>query len=155
MDQIIMIWFWYGNSVFKFYTFYLQSGIFTLQVFDYYVLQIDNLTFQTVNALWTMDCSNLSNESRLISVVLFCFWFYDRGTKYKIQISIIINQLNHDSLSRSSVGYNNHQIIFNINEFIDWNLTLWINKFKKMNNQYLILITNIRLNVTLDHMGEL
>ena len=64
-----MIWFWYGNSLFKFFfTFYFQPSTFIMQMFDYYALQVDHLIFQTVNALWTMDFSNLPSESWLITL---------------------------------------------------------------------------------------
>ena len=64
-----MIWFWYGNSLFKFFfTFYFQPSTFIMQMFDYYALQVDHLIFQTVNALWTMDFSNLPSESWLVTL---------------------------------------------------------------------------------------
>ena len=46
-----MIWFKYSNSVSKFFKFFFQSSIFILQIFIYYVPQIDDLIFQTTNAM--------------------------------------------------------------------------------------------------------
>ena len=46
---------WFDSSMATLFSsfshFFFQPSIFILQIFDYYVLQIDDLIFQTVNAL--------------------------------------------------------------------------------------------------------
>ena len=79
MNQIILIWFKYGNSVFKFFTFFFQPSIFICKLLIMMSFRLMISSFRPL-MLWIMNFSNLSSQPRLISALFFCFWYYNHGT---------------------------------------------------------------------------